>query len=140
MPASSRKQGDGMLAIDTNVILRIVTNDHPDQAEKARALLAAEKVFISTTVLLETEWVLRSVYGYNPAQVIAALSAFVGLPQVTLEDGPLIVTALDWLREGMDFADALHLGRAQECLAFVSFDRQMAKVARRVSAINVRVP
>ena len=52
-----------MLAIDTNVIVRYLTGDHPQQARKARTLIESEHVFVCTTVLLETEWVLRSVYG-----------------------------------------------------------------------------
>jgi predicted nucleic acid-binding protein len=52
-----------MLAIDTNLIVRYLTGDHPEQSPKARALIDSEDVFVCTTVLLETEWVLRSVYG-----------------------------------------------------------------------------
>jgi predicted nucleic acid-binding protein len=73
-----------MLAIDTNLIVRYLTGDHPEQSPKARTLIDNEEVFVCTTVLLETEWVLRSAYGYTPLQIGAALSAFAGLPRVTL--------------------------------------------------------
>ena len=55
-----------MLAIDTNLILRYLTGDRPEQSPKARTLIDNEEVFVCTTVLLETEWVLRSAYGYTP--------------------------------------------------------------------------
>ena len=53
-----------MRAIDTNVVVRYLTGDDPVQAPKARAAVDAGPVFASTTVLLESEWVLRSVYGF----------------------------------------------------------------------------
>ncbi|MBQ0820450.1 type II toxin-antitoxin system VapC family toxin [Microvirga sp. HBU67558] len=129
-----------MLAIDTNLIVRYLTGDHPEQSPKARDLIDREDVFVCTTVLLETEWVLRSAYGYTPAQVGAALSAFAGLPHVTLEDAPLAAKALDWMAQGLDFADALHLGKAVGCTAFVSFDQRFAKAANRTGEVKVQAP
>jgi predicted nucleic acid-binding protein len=59
-----------------------------------------------------------------------ALAAFAGLARVKLEDAALIAKALDWMEKDMDFADALHLLKAQGCEAFVSFDRSFAKRAK----------
>ena len=129
-----------MLAIDTNVIVRFLTSDHPEQSPQARAFFDTHDVFVCTTVLLETEWVLRGAYGYPPAQVSAALRAFAGMPQVTLEDPAVAATALDWMARGMDFADALHLAKAEGCTAFVSFDRQNEKATKRLSQVEVRRP
>jgi predicted nucleic-acid-binding protein len=129
-----------VLAIDTNVVVRLLTADDPAQSRAARALVESEETFVSTTVLLETEWVLRSTYGFAPARIGQALTALAGLPRVTLENPPLVAKALTWLGEGMDFADALHLGSAQGCAAFVSFDRRLAKIANRVADLGVRLP
>jgi predicted nucleic acid-binding protein len=129
-----------MLAIDTNVIVRYLTGDHPEQAARARALIESEDVFVATTVLLETEWVLRSVYGYAAENLARAFRAFAGLPGVTLEDPALIARALEWMERGMDFADALHLTKADDCEAFVSFDRRLAAAAARLGAPRVRAP
>jgi predicted nucleic acid-binding protein len=129
-----------MLAIDTNLIVRYLTGDHPRQSAKARALIDGNDVFVCTTVLLEAEWVLRSVYGYAPAQLATALAAFAGLARVKLENTALIAKALDWMKEGMDFADALHLVKAQDCEAFVSFDQSLAKTANILSEVKVRAP
>ncbi len=129
-----------MLAIDTNLIVRYLTGDDPEQSAKAKRLIDGEDVFICTTVLLETEWVLRSVYGYPPAQLAGALAAFAGLPRVKIEDPAVAARALDWMRNGLDFADALHLAKAGHCEAFVSFDRRFAAVANSLSEVKVRAP
>jgi len=127
-----------MLAVDTNVIVRYLTRDHPQQSRKAKTLIDSEHVFVRATVLLETEWVLRSVYGFTPTEIVKALTAFAGLPGVILEDEAMIAKALDWTARGMDFADALHLVKAQGSDAFVSFDRRLARTAKELSDIAVR--
>ena len=129
-----------MLAIDTNVIVRYLTGDDAEQFAKARALIRDEDVYVCTTVLLETEWVLRRGYRFSRERVIAALAAFAGLPRVTLQDAELTAKTLDWAQRGMDFADALHLAQAQECEAFVSFDQRFAAVATALSEVKVRAP
>jgi predicted nucleic acid-binding protein len=128
-----------MLAIDTNIVVRYLTADHPEQSPKAKALIDSKEVFVCTTVLLESEWVLRSVYGFSAVEVAKALGAFAGLPSVNLEDAALTAKALDWAARGMDFADALHLAKAQGCNALVSFDRRFAKVAKELSDVEVRL-
>src|SRR6266496_3566397 len=102
-----------MLAVDTNVVVRYLTGDHADQFAKAKALIDGQDVFVCTTVLLETEWVLRGVYGYRAAQLLQARRAFAGLPRIILEDPAVAAKALDWMAAGMDFADALHLVKAE---------------------------
>jgi predicted nucleic acid-binding protein len=129
-----------MLAIDTNLIVRYLTGDHPRQSATARALIDGNDVFVCTTVLLESEWVLRSVYGYAPARLATALAAFAGLARDKLEDAALIAKALDWMEKGVDFADALHLIKAEGCEAFVSFDHSFAKTANTLSEVKVRTP
>ena len=127
-----------MLAIDTNVVVRYLAGDHPEQSRKAKALVDGEDIFLCTTVLLETEWVLRSVYGLAPVEAAKALSAFAGLESVTLEDAPLAAKALKWVNQDMDFADALHLAKAEACDAMVTFDRRFAKIASKLSAVEIR--
>ncbi|MEA3016640.1 MAG: hypothetical protein QOI38_1362 [Sphingomonadales bacterium] len=126
-----------MRAIDTNVVVRSLTGDDPAQAARARGVIEAGDIFVATTVLLETEWVLRSGYGLATERIVPAMRAFAGLAGVTLEDPPLAARALDWAEQGLDFADALHLGRAEGCSAFLSFDRKLAKTAARLSPVDV---
>ena len=129
-----------MLAVDTNIIVRYLTADDLEQFAKASALIHHEDVYVCTTVLLETEWVLRRGYRFGRDQIIAALTAFAGLPRVTLEAPALAAKALEWMRSGLDFADALHLAKAQGCEAFVSFDQRFAAVANALSEVKVRAP
>jgi predicted nucleic acid-binding protein len=129
-----------MIAVDTNVVVRYLTGDHPDQSPRARALIDANPVFVTVTVILETEWVLRSAYGFPPRAVIDALRAFGGLPTVTVEDASHVAQALDHVGQGMDFADALHLGRAAHCDAFATFDRRFVRSAAAVGIDSLREP
>jgi predicted nucleic-acid-binding protein len=129
-----------VLAVDTNIIVRYLTADHPEQFAKASALIHGEDVYVCTTVLLETEWVLRRGYRFSRDQILGALTAIAGLPCVNLEDPALAAKALDWMRSGMDFADALHLAKATGCEAFVSFDQRFAATANALSDLKVRAP
>ncbi len=127
-----------MLAIDTNVVVRYLTGDHPEQSLRARQIIDGQAVFVATTVLLEVEWVLRSARGYRPERLAAALAAFGGLPTVTLEDPARIAAALEGMVNGLDFADALHLAAARDCEAFVTFDRAFTKAAAGRGPVEVR--
>ncbi|MGH7042881.1 MAG: type II toxin-antitoxin system VapC family toxin [Acetobacteraceae bacterium] len=130
-----------MLAVDTNIIVRVLTDDDPAQAAQARDVLAAGDVLIRTTVLLETEWVLRRGYGFARGRVVRGLRNLCGLPGVVVEDLNMLAQAFDWAESGMDMADALHLAGSSGCAAFVSFDRALARSAERVGApIQVRAP
>lgn len=127
-----------MLAVDTNVVVRLIVIDDELQARRARSLFDQNLIFISKTVLLETEWVLRSTYSLRPSDVHAHLSVMVGLSQVRLEAPEQVAVALDWFEQGMDFADALHLAAADDCEAFATFDRKLAVAARKAKAGKVK--
>jgi len=76
-----------MIAVDTNVLVRVITNDDSGQAPLAARLLNRhDKVFISKTVLLELEWVLRSAYKIGAAHILKALIEFRDRPNVEIED------------------------------------------------------
>jgi predicted nucleic-acid-binding protein len=89
-------------------------------------------------VLLETEWVLRSLYEYDRERVHAGLSAVIGLRQVRVETPQRVAQALVWFDQGMDFADAMHLASCENCDAFATFDRKLVATARKAKAIKVR--
>jgi predicted nucleic-acid-binding protein len=129
-----------MLAIDTNLVVRYLLADDPDQATKARRLIDSNDVFVCTTVLLETEWVLRRLYKFSTDECANLLAAFAGLPRVILEDSVTVAKALGWLRQGLDFADALHLAKSEGCEAFISFDQALARSANALDGIRVRTP
>jgi predicted nucleic-acid-binding protein len=126
-----------VIAIDTNVVVRLLTNDDPAQAARAADLLARERVLVPKTVLLETEWVLRYSYELPSSAVLAAFRKLLGLPQVAAEDATAIARALELYEGGMDFADALHLASARDTTAFATFDTRLAKRAGREGAVRV---
>jgi predicted nucleic-acid-binding protein len=127
-----------VLAIDTNVVVRYLTGDHPEQASRARGTIDGGPVFVPVTVILETEWVLRSAYGFRSADVVHALRSFGGLPTVSIEDADAVAVALDLAALGVDFADALHLGRSGHCDGFLTFDRRLARAATDAGITMVR--
>lgn len=127
-----------MIAIDTNLVVRYLTGDHPEQSARARKLVDENPVFVGLTVVLEVEWVLRSAYGFGVGDVTRALRAFAGLPTVTIAEADLVAAALDLADKGLDFADALHLGQAQACEGFATFDRKFVKAARAAGHDEVR--
>ena len=127
-----------MLAIDTNLIVRYLTGDHPTQSPRARALIDGQPVFVAITVILEVEWVLRSTYGYAPSEIAGALRALGGLPTVEMEDAAIVSSAFDLAEKGMDFADALHLGKSAHCAGFATFDRRLVKAAETAGHDSLR--
>ncbi len=129
-----------MFAVDTNVIVRYLTADDPGQSKRARAIMDESDVWISTTVLLESEWVLRSVYDFPRTEVASALRRLSGLPHVVLEAPATAATALLWAEQGLDFADALHLAAADGREAFLTFDGRLARAAGTIGSIPVREP
>ena len=129
-----------MRAVDTNVIVRFLVADDKRQAKRARAAIEAGDIFITTSVFLEVEWVLRSAYGFDAERIADALGGLAGLPGVTVDEPARLARALDWMAEGMDFADALHLAGAEGCEIFLSFDKALARKAAKQGAPIVRAP
>ncbi len=94
------------VALDTNLLVRLLTNDDPQQARRVADLIdASSACFVPITVVLELEWVLR------------------GADQLSRET----------IGRGLDFAGALHLLRSEGCAALVSFDRAFVRTAGELS-------
>jgi predicted nucleic-acid-binding protein len=129
-----------MLAIDTNIVVRYLVRDNPKQSLRARNLIDDNDVFVSTSVILESEWVLRSVYDYSATRVCEALRALAGLPRVSVENPALMAEAIDLAKRGMDFADALHLASASGCEAMLTFDRKFIRSAAAAGETSVKEP
>jgi len=126
-----------MIAVDTNILVRIVTNDAPAQARRAAAVLAKERVFIPKTVILEMEWVLRYAYGLEKSSILKAFQGILGLPNVAAEDAPNVSQALNWYENGLDFADALHLASSSDSDKFVTFDDKLHKKAGKIRQVSI---
>jgi predicted nucleic-acid-binding protein len=126
-----------MTAVDTNVLVRLLTKDDPKQTEAARSLFAAGPIWIAKTVLQETRWVLRRTYGFDDITVRDALTSLPGLPNVYTEDQSAVASALALAAHGVDFADAMHLSSRPSGAVFVSFDRSFVRRAKRAGASAV---
>lgn len=121
-----------MIALDTNVIVRVVTGDDPKQLAAALEVMQAEELWVCKTVLLETEWVLRYSYGLDRRTIGATLEKLLGYARLQVEDRGSVLRALSQYSAGMDLADALHLASSSASAQFATFDRQMTKVAARL--------
>ncbi len=126
-----------MLSVDTNILVRFITHDEPRQTAAAIKLMGTADVWISKTVLLETEWVLRSGYGFNPGLVSEALRRLAGMANVVLEEPLVVAEALDLFAAGLDFADALHVASSGDAKRFVTFDTKLARRAKGKTRVEV---
>lgn len=126
-----------MTAVDTNVLVRLLTGDDARQAPAARFVFAAGPIWIAKTVLLETCWVLRSAYGFEDVVIREAFAKLLGLKNVHAEDEEGVAAALSLIQHGVDFADALHLSSRPQGAAFVSFDKTFVKRAKRAQVLKV---
>ena len=126
-----------MVAVDTNVLVRLLTNDHAAQAARAVAVFRAGPVLVPKTVLLECEWVLRFSYALPVDAIARSILALLGLPNVTIEDATAVHLAIGMLERGVDFADALHLASSAAAQEFVTLDAQLVKRARKGSPVPV---
>jgi predicted nucleic-acid-binding protein len=121
-----------MIAVDTNIVVRLFTGDDPEQYQKAYALFQQETVFLPDTVILETAWVLRHSYAFGQSAIVEAFRRLLGLPNVCVTDPDLTAQALSWIEQGMDFADALHLAQSQSADALYTFDKGFSKRGRGI--------
>ena len=124
-----------MIAVDTNIIARLIVRDDEAQFARAKAVLEEPEVFVSLTVMLETAWLLRKRYGVSAPDVLEALTAVRRMPNVKVQDAERFDQAIAWARGGLQFEDALHLTAAADCDRLVSFDRTFI---RRANTLGVR--
>ena len=117
-----------LIAVDTNILIRIAMHDDEAQYQKAMALLAEHQFFISRTVQLEMEWVLRSRYKLSCEEIANYFALLLQKNKIVCENEAELMNAIAWYRLGADFADALHLSNAPS-LPFFTFDESFCKKA-----------
>jgi predicted nucleic-acid-binding protein len=128
----------GVVAVDTNVLVRLLVNDQAAQHRASRNLFATESVYVADTVLLECEWILRDVFELSPQDTCAAFRKVCGLKNVSLSDPELVARVIDWHEAGLDFADSFHLATSG-VRTFRTFDKKLAKQAARHTNRSVRL-
>jgi predicted nucleic-acid-binding protein len=126
-----------MIAVDTDVVVQLLTGGEPRQTAAARALFADGPVWIAKTVLLETGWVLRSLYGFEESAIRIAFTKLLGLRNVQVEDQSSLAAAIELTASGVELADAMHLTSRPPGAAFVSFDKAFVRRARRAGICDI---
>jgi predicted nucleic-acid-binding protein len=129
-----------VVGVDTNLIVRLLTRDDEPQFQRAEKVFQQEQVFIADAVLLETEWVLRYAYGFGCKEIGQAFDRLLGLANVHVRDVDTLHRVLELHRQGLDFADAMHLETSPACSAFLSFDRSFVRRAQGKTERPVRIP
>lgn len=128
-----------MIGIDTNLLVRLIAEDDAVQAEQVRALRASETLFVSLSVLMEGEWVLRAAHGWPRDRIARALAALLELDAIEIESVALAEWAIGRYRAGADLADMLHLVANRETEAFATFDRRLERQAGARTPVAVRI-
>lgn len=121
-----------MLAVDTNVLVRLLARDDARQAAAADAAIA-KGAWVSQLVLAEALWVLDAVYQRTPRQLIAALDLLLAHESLALQDADVVAAALAQFRAkpALGFSDCLVLEIARKAghLPLATFDKALGRLA-----------
>lgn len=124
-----------MIALDTNVFVRLVVEDDQEQASQAKRVVReaeerGEKVLLLSGVLLETVWVLFSGYGFQRGDIVHLLDVLMTSPAYEVENRDAVQRASLRYRVEGDFADLLFIELARDHAAnvFFSFDRKLTRL------------
>ena len=122
-----------MIGIDTNILLRYLTEDDPTQSKAAIALIedhlsADAPGFLSLTVVVESAWVLEDRFGRSPAEIRTIVQQLLRVPQLIVEQPEIVELAL--ARKHADLADSIihEANLAHGCDRTMTFDRAFARL------------
>jgi len=120
-----------MRAIDTNVLVRLITRDDERQVETAEEFVS-KGAWVSHLVLAETSWVLDSVYDRTPEQIAKAIGMLLDHQQLAIQDQDVVEVALEKFRKNKRVSFSvlltLEIARKNGHVPLGSFDRQLAKL------------
>jgi len=126
-----------MIGLDTNILVRYVTQDDPAQSAKAievieRRLTEEIPGFVSIVAMVETVWVLDRAYGLTPQEIAAVVERMLQTDVLVIENEQEVFTAMIALKEGLgSFADCViaALGARAGCSSTVTFDHKALRLA-----------
>ena len=127
-----------MIAVDTNVVVRLLVGDDLAQTVAAQRCVAPG-AFVSQGVLMEAEWVLRTVYRLTADRIADDLGKLFNLDCVHVEDRELLRWAAERYRGGADWADLLHLIAARGHAGFATFDRALPRQAGKEAPVAIEL-
>jgi len=120
-----------MRAVDTNVLVRLITRDDARQAASAEAFIE-KGAWVSVLALTEAMWVLEAVYKRSVSDLATAIDMLLNHKDLTLQDSGAVALALDHFRSrpSLGFSDCLMLELARKAghLPLGTFDRSLAKM------------
>ena len=131
-----------MIGVDTNVLVRYLTQDDPAQSERATHLIEGSCTrdtpgHVPMVVLCELVWVLRGAYRYEKSVIVDVLDQILSTAELQVEDDDVAAQALVAYRQGSaDFADyvIVYANRAAGCEATYSFDQKLIN-SEQVTAV-----
>ncbi|HWE05234.1 MAG TPA: PIN domain-containing protein [Rhizomicrobium sp.] len=120
-----------MRAIDTNVLVRLIARDDPEQTESAEEFVS-KGAWISQLVLAETIWILDSAYERGRGEIATAIEMLLNRAQLSVQDADVVAAALAVFRSrsAVSFSNALIVESARRSghLPVATFDRDVAKL------------
>ena len=124
-----------MIGIDTNVLLRFLLNDDAKQSARAAAFMrdeisATEPGYVSLVVLLESLWVLESLYEFTPTQQLNVLEDVLSVDALVIAERSVVIQAVIAARKypaGLQDRLVALLGAQAGCAMTVTFDKRAAK-------------
>lgn len=130
--ARENRQTTLIAFVDTNILVRHLTNDPPDQARRAASILRkAERLILTDLVVAELVYVLESFYERPREEIAASIRSLLALPSIAVADHDLILRTIELYEfRRLDFAEA-YLAAAAELTgigAVASFDRSLDRV------------
>lgn len=121
-----------MIALDTNLLARLLLKDDAAQYKKVKALFETRQIFTApVTVMLELVWLLES-SDIKAAQIATGLTALIDLPNFKPERVDALRQALRNYKDAMGFADALHLALSEGQEKFMAFDKAFVKQGKKL--------
>ncbi len=124
-----------MIGLDTNILVRYLTQDDPIQSAKARDVIERltdeSPGFVSIVAMVETVWVLERAYELTPHEIVRAVERILQTDVLVVEDEQEVFTAMIALKKGQgSFADALiaALGSKRGCSRTLTFDRKALRL------------
>ena len=125
-----------MIGLDTNVLVRYITQDDPVQSARATAIIERRLThddpgFVSIVAMVETVWVLERSYGLSQKQIAAAVELILQIDALVVENEEQVFTAMTALKDSRgSFADAVvaALGANAGCSETLTFDRSALRI------------
>ena len=126
-----------MIGLDTNILVRYLTQDDQEQAKKAVKLIESnlsqkQSMFINNIVFCELIWVLERGYKYSKQQIASAIRILLSAQEFAFEQLDSLWIALDkYEKDKIDFSDALigELNKSYKCTHTYSFDTKASKIS-----------